>query len=502
MTHNKMNNFAKPFLVLGVAIILTTLLSSTAEAVPLFARQVQQNCVACHVGGQYPELTPYGRYFKLTGYTQGDQQWDPAKGIFPIAMSIQAGSNTMKNNKSDGSTDGDSGTASGSPLDYRNGNFKLDQVSVYLGGKITDNLGLFSQYTWVFNGTDSNGNSTPAATFNADNFDLRAADHYSNGYKDIIYGVSLNNNPGVTDVFNSSPAYFYPYQYSGTASGQIPPYRTQIESYGGGSARGVNGYVYLNRNWYAEIGGYTANTGATKFLTYTNDANNPTRNNTTNLVGVNPYYRLAGTYEWGAHNIMLGAFGMNSKIAGPNNFLYSDGVTGVGTNVPISSGTAGVMYQDRALDAQYQYISDPHVVSAQVRYIQENISDPSVIAYANPSNNLYSRYFKAMYVYRAKYGSTIAYWSQTGSQDSMAYSSGIGNGAAANPNPPNYTSFNNSPNSNAWIPAIFWQPLQNVRLTLQQTFWTKFAGASKNYDGYGRNASDNNTTYLYLWMAY
>jgi len=42
-----------------------------AQALPLFARQTGQNCVACHAGGQYPELTPYGRYFKLTAYTLG-----------------------------------------------------------------------------------------------------------------------------------------------------------------------------------------------------------------------------------------------------------------------------------------------------------------------------------------------------------------------------------------------------------------------------------------------
>ena len=40
-----------------------------ANAVPSFARQTGQECIACHVS--FPELTPYGRYFKLTGYTIG-----------------------------------------------------------------------------------------------------------------------------------------------------------------------------------------------------------------------------------------------------------------------------------------------------------------------------------------------------------------------------------------------------------------------------------------------
>jgi len=52
-------------------VVVTTaalcLLSQRAEAVPAFARQTGLACVACHVS--FPELTPFGRFFKLTGYT-------------------------------------------------------------------------------------------------------------------------------------------------------------------------------------------------------------------------------------------------------------------------------------------------------------------------------------------------------------------------------------------------------------------------------------------------
>ena len=48
-------------LVLGVTTALP------AQAVPLYARQTGQQCAACHNG--FPELTPYGRLFKLNGYT-------------------------------------------------------------------------------------------------------------------------------------------------------------------------------------------------------------------------------------------------------------------------------------------------------------------------------------------------------------------------------------------------------------------------------------------------
>src|SRR5450759_3792269 len=40
-----------------------------ADALPSFARQTGQPCGTCHT--DYPGLTPYGRLFKLGGYTAG-----------------------------------------------------------------------------------------------------------------------------------------------------------------------------------------------------------------------------------------------------------------------------------------------------------------------------------------------------------------------------------------------------------------------------------------------
>src|ERR1017187_10506672 len=41
----------------------------TADALPSYARQPGQPCGTCHT--DYPGLTPYGRLFKLGGYTAG-----------------------------------------------------------------------------------------------------------------------------------------------------------------------------------------------------------------------------------------------------------------------------------------------------------------------------------------------------------------------------------------------------------------------------------------------
>ena len=67
----------------AVAVLLTLaiLLPENAHALPLFARQTGQNCVACHAGGQFPELTPYGRIFKMTGYTIGNRVAVPVSAM-------------------------------------------------------------------------------------------------------------------------------------------------------------------------------------------------------------------------------------------------------------------------------------------------------------------------------------------------------------------------------------------------------------------------------------
>lgn len=445
-----------------------------SRAIPVFARQTQQNCVACHVGGQYPELTPYGRYFKLTGYTQGVKQSTEDGKAIPIAFSLQFGVNQMSKNKADGNPAAPAGT----PIDARNGQLALDQASVYTGGRIADNVGLFAQYTFAWD----HGNNH-SGTFGADNIDLRYADHLVFDNTDVIFGASLNNNPGLTDVFNSSAAWSYPFQYSASGSGTAPPFQTAIESfYGGGTARGINAYVYLDKSWYAEFGSYMANSALTKFLTYTSDSGAPSHDGSVPLRGANSYYRLAYTTEWGPSNAMVGAFGMRSRV-------------GDGTD----SGLA-TTYNDRGVDAQYQYISDPSVVSAQFRYTDESIRDPNNLVFANSRANLRSVYAKAMYVYRAKYGAALAFWSERGRSDAAyADASGNANFFSCLDAPACTTG---SPNTKAWIPGIFWQPLQNVRLTLYRTVFTQFAGASRNYDGFGRNASGNDSTYLYVWMDF
>ena len=67
--------------VLGAAAraVFVVGLSNTAKALPSFARQTGQPCGTCHT--DFPELTPYGRLFKLNGYTAGGGKFQTT--LFP-----------------------------------------------------------------------------------------------------------------------------------------------------------------------------------------------------------------------------------------------------------------------------------------------------------------------------------------------------------------------------------------------------------------------------------
>src|SRR5881394_3081380 len=52
-----------------LASLATTGVAPPAQALPSFARQTGQPCGTCHT--DFPFLTPFGRRFKLLGYTTG-----------------------------------------------------------------------------------------------------------------------------------------------------------------------------------------------------------------------------------------------------------------------------------------------------------------------------------------------------------------------------------------------------------------------------------------------
>lgn len=434
--------------LLAGALFAATL---SAQALPLFARQTGQACVACHVS--FPELTPYGRWFKLNGYTFGQ------RAEVPLAAMLNFGVERVAT-----PTD-----ATGAQVDPRDGVPTPSAASLFAGGRLNDHAGAFLQWTYQpFNYNYADPTQYGGYT-HADNMDLRLvgrSEAAEGGFPEWVYGLTVHNNPTVQDVWNGTPAFGFPWQ--GPQFNPTPAAATLVD---GGLAQSVVGsgaYLFWNRSLYAEFSLYRDATGPFSLLTW----NVPV---TTPLTGSNPYVRLAWNREWGPHSLEVGAYGARFHV--------------------LTSGTQGDptdTFRDRAIDFQYQYITEPHTVSVVGSQIWEN----QHLGYTygaggsdNPDNTLTTQRIKATYFWHHRWGGSLGLFRTTGSSDATLYQGGFGLA-------------NSVPDSSGYVAELDYQPIPNVRLMAQYTGYRTFNGSSDNVDGMGRSAHDNNVLYLNLWVAY
>src|SRR3984885_11326616 len=133
-----------------LAIGLLCLLSAKSWAVPSFARQTGMTCAACHT--VFPELTPFGREFKLNGYVLDnikqvtgidttDRQTLAINSIPPISLMAQISYTHTSAALPDSAISG--ALAKDGDLLFP------QQVSFFYAGKIADGLGAFIQPTVV-----------------------------------------------------------------------------------------------------------------------------------------------------------------------------------------------------------------------------------------------------------------------------------------------------------------------------------------------------------------
>jgi len=446
-----MNACAKYVVAFRLAfVLLAAAFPPTSMAVPAFARQTGMSCVACHVN--FPELTPFGRFFKLTGYTLSNNR------TIPLSAMVQVSRTSSR-------------TVDQANFDFvRNDDVALQQASVFLAGRIVDHVGVFAQWTY-------DGIAHHAAL---DNTDVRAAWHMTESDVDFIFGVTVNNNPTVSDVWNSTPAFGFPFASSSVSV--MPAASTLIDGGLAQQVAGLGAYAFWQRKIYAEFGLYRTADGAFSVFRTGQDINTP--GGVARLSGANPYWRLAYNQEWGAHSLMLGTFGLIADRL-PDNTI---------------PGTPTDRFSDYALDAQYQYLTLPHAFTAQAAWIYEKQNWRASFPTggigagptpANPSDHLTTFKAKASYMYERKYGATVAYFSTTGNADAGLYAPAPVTGSA-----------NGYPDSRGMIFELDYLPHPQVKLALQYTWFMKFNGAHTNYDGNGRNAMDNNTVYLLAWLAF
>ena len=270
-----------------------------------------------------------------------------------------------------------------------------------------------------------------------DNVDIR----YAKQSADTVYGITLNNNPTVQDIWNSTPAWGYPWTWgAGVTSPIIADGLGQNVAGLGGYAKWSNG-LYTELSLYRETNGFDAPAGGVV--------------ETAHISNVAPYWRVA--WEDSLNNgdtLMLGTYGMQVK-------LYD--------NADIAPVAGEDKYTDIAIDTQYEhpYANSDNMLSAHASYTNEKqtlgLSAPGT------SPTLKSLRLDGTYHWGHKAATTLAYTHNNGN-----------NGAY---------------DDTAWTAQISYLPWQNTKYTLQYTDYTKLAGETNA-------VSDNNTVVIQAWLMW
>lgn len=444
----------------GAALLLFT---GTARAIPEFAAQTGQPCTACHIGAFGPQLTPAGIAFKIGGYTQGGGEGLASK--IPLsAMFLGSFTNTNS-----------SLPFPASEHYGANNNVALDQISLFLAGRVNDYAGGLVQGT--FSGITSQ--------FHLDNTDLRPFTTTVHlGDKDLRVGVSINNSPTVQDPFNSTFAWGYPYMVSALAP--VPSAQPVLAGALAGNTYGVTAYGWYDRSLYLEAGGYE--TMGPTMLSMLGTTYGPG-----SATGLAPYLRAAYDWQWGGQYAYVGGLFFRPRFNPTIAPRSTDG----------SMGHDG--YTDFAVDGGYEFLgTGKHVVSAYGIYTYESqrlLGSFNTGASSSPSSSLQQIRLNTSYFYDQTYGLTLGWQNTWGPANPALYAPA-----------PVFGSANGKPNSNSFIVEADWipfgkmdswlQPFVNLKIGLQYVAYTQFNGGTSNYDGFGRNASGNNTLYLYAMTIF
>jgi hypothetical protein len=416
-------------------------------ALPSFARQTGLACTACHT--VFPELTTYGRNFKLDGYTAVGTRQIRARGNSggvrleidntpPLSVMFQL---------ADVFTSPPTSLTVSSSSDGRGSLEFPTQFSFFYAGRISPDMGGFIQATY----------DPTSGTFAMDNTDLRWAKRFQVDNRDLVIGLTANNNPTVQDVFNDTPAWSFPYAVGSSA---VEPQMNPIIDTLGGSVGGLGAYVFWNQSIYAEVSAYrTAYQGTPA---------------SADIQGLAPYWRLALTKNFGKNSIEVGTFGMSFNS-------YPNGVAVIGVPNQLV---------DTAVDAQYQYVGKTNIITIKGNWINENqywnySSQNAVTTVSNPTDNLKAIKCDVTYYYNREVGGTVGYFDTTGTSDPQLYSATAGY-------------FNNIPDSEGSIFEANYLPWYNTKFTVQYTIYNRFNGATLM----PRFTNGYNTLTVLAWLMF
>lgn len=467
----------------------------SANAVPAFARQTGQTCATCHT--IWPELTPFGRQFKLMGYTAGGNRCNDGSARSDetqVPLSVMAWPATYTGVKNNANY-----ALGGS--NFRNNDWLPDQFSTFIAGQLYCNVGAFAQQTF-------DRQASPTGGFTWDNTDVRYAKTGVIDGTSIVYGITANNNPTTQDVWNTQQAWIFPYIDSSTAPMPAAPGTLLGSNPYQMAVGGVGGYVWLNNSIYAEFTAYT-NLPA-RLQTDLNGGFDPTA---TRFVGAMPYWRLAYEKTWDKNSLMFGTIGEYADQQPGVTATAADGST------PLFSPGKTDPTLDLGVDTQYQYIGERDTITFHAAYIWQNKQNNAEIAamtangwagpLPNQSDQLNDFVVSASYTYDRTYQLQVGWFDTWGTTDAGLY------GSATNPN--GYgaigTNANGSPNSSYWKVDLAYSPFMkggapdlwpwfNARIGLLYSHYDKWDGSTYNIDQSGLKASGSDSIFLYTWLMF
>jgi hypothetical protein len=452
------NPFLNRILLLFSVIMIWLSCCEQAKALPSFTRQTGMACATCHTQAFGPNLTSYGRAFKLNGYTWGDNQSFLSRFGGLVNGSF---TNTSGDNPND------------PPTGYhRNNNFAFDGAAAFFGGKIYGPVGAFVQLTY-----DGVGDSVAL-----DNTDIRIAGESELLGQDFVFGLSLNNSPTVQDLWNTTPAWGYPYisangGFASTpATGPIisaPIISAVAQQVGGASL-----YTMINDTVFLEAGAYSSFADPLqKGLGNCSDVSSC--GGLAKINGGAPYWRIALQKDWAGHYFSIGHFGFQADIR------------------PNHDQTVADRFTDLGLDFNYQYLANPkHIYEFKASYIREQqqlfATYPDGASFRNQQLGFLG--LNAAYTYDQTYGAIVGFNHTYGSVDPLLFG---GTNQTARPDS-EYWTFELDYIPFGKTASTGWESYLNLRIAAQYIAYNLFNGAINNYDTTFTNLSapSNNTFYL------
>jgi hypothetical protein len=417
-----------------VVLFGLALWADPAAALPSFAQQTGQACAQCHVGAYGPQLTQYGRDFKLFGYISND-----GRNTLPtIAVTATASYTRTEVDRT------------ALPRYRTNDNLAFQSLLLAWAGKVPGDVGVFAETIY-----DPVRRKLALAKV-----DVRRALSTSLAGKDLQVGVDVNNRPGVADLWNSTPVFAFSPGTSTFAA--TPSASTLMDGRLAGRVAGAGAYAMWDNRFYAE---------ATLYRPISNDITRREGLTTAATADVYddamPYWRLAMQQEFGDRYVEVGAYGLRAQ------------------RYPGGKRTAGQdTLTDTGLDATFQWTAKPHhAFASHFNWTHESIDlDASHVLNATLANDRLDTFrADAIYSYDATWTSGLQWFQTQGSRDTKYFRTA-----------------NGLPDSTGYVVEVAYAPWgkakagpawANARLNLRWVGYTRFNGKSAG-------ANDNDTLYL------